>query len=224
VALACRALLGEFPRPGVLLKNSLQHEAARLRFLGRAGCRVPGVWHSQADLLVLEHVGEPLPGLIRRGDESVQRELAGAAARDLADFHARGFWHGGAQLRNMTLRDGRLWRIDFEENIGEALSLPLAQAYDVFQALSSLLSLRKVPAERLPALGEFALRAYLQARPDPAVRAALCRVAGLMVKASRLLGRWGRRPSWRDVHAFFLLADTLRLVLLSDEHARRPPA
>lgn len=213
LAVMCRPFLGEFARPGVLLRNGLPYEAERLRHLGQASCRVPDVWWQQPGMLVLEHVGDNLPWRLRESDPAVRRELVRAVALDLAAFHARGFWHGGAQLRNLTLRHGEIWRIDFEENIGGALSLPLAQAYDVFQTLSSLQSMRRVPAAELPQLGVLALQTYLDARRDPAVHAALRRIARLVCGASRVLGPLGRRLPWRDVQAFFRLADTLRLLL-----------
>jgi len=212
LAVVCRIFLGEFPRPGVLLRNGLPYEAERLRHLRQANWRVPDVWWQQPGMLVLEHVGDNLPWRIRGADPERRRELVRAVALDLAAFHARGLWHGGAQVRNLTLRDGVLWRIDFEENIGGALSLPLAQAYDLFQTLSSLQSMRKVPEDELPQLGTLALRAYLDARPDPAVRAALRRMARLVCGASRVLGPVAGRLPWRDVRAFFRLADTLRLL------------
>lgn len=216
LAVGCRIFLGELPNPGVLLRNGLGYEAERLRRLRQAGCRVPDVWWQQPGLLVLEHVGEAVPPVLRRSDEAAQREMVRAIALDLAEFHARGHWHGGAQARNITLRDGILWRIDFEENIGGALSLPLAQAYDLFQTLSSIQSMRRIPEDRLPGLGRLALETYLQARPDPAVRAALRRMARLIAGMDRLLGSLGplgRRSPWRDVRAFYALADTLRLLL-----------
>lgn len=213
LAVLCRPFVGEFPRPGVLLRNGLPYEAERLRHLRQANCRVPDVWWQQPGMLVLEHVGDNLPWRLRESDPATRRELVRAVALDLAAFHARGLWHGGAQLRNLTLRNGEIWRIDFEENIGGALSLPLAQAYDVFQTLSSLQSMRRVPEAELPQLGVLALQTYLDARPDPAVRAALCRIARLVCGAGRVLGPLGRHLPWRDVQAFFRLADTLRLLL-----------
>ncbi|KAG1242891.1 hypothetical protein G6F65_022762 [Rhizopus arrhizus] len=77
----------------------------------QAGCRVPEVWWQEQGLLVLEYVGEDLADLIRNEDSTSQLWLTRAAATDLAAFHARGMWHGGAQIRNVTLRDGELWRV-----------------------------------------------------------------------------------------------------------------
>ena len=117
----------------MVLSNGLEHEAERLSALLQAGCRA-GSLRRERGLLVLEYVGEDLADLIRN-DSTTRLWLARAAAADLAAFHARAVARR-AQIRNITLREGELWRIDFEENIGSALSRPLTQAYDLFQMLA----------------------------------------------------------------------------------------
>jgi len=214
LGVGCKLFLGEFPRPGVLLQNGLAHEAQRLSTLLQAGCRVPEVWWQEQGLLVLEYVGEDLADLIRNEDSTSQLWLTRAAANDMATFHARGMWHGGAQIRNITLRDGQLWRIDFEENIGSTLSRPLAQAYDLFQMLASLVSLRKLPDEVAVTLGELALRVYLESNPDPEVRVRLTRLARVLCGVATPLRPLLRRLPSRDVQGFFRAADILQPLLL----------
>ena len=115
-------------------------------------------------------MGEDLADLIRNED-SHHAPVAGSRRRgDLAAFHARGLWHGGAQIRNITLREGELWRIDFEENIGSALSRPLTQAYDLFQMLASITSLRTLPDDVGRSLGKLALDVYFEHHPDAEVK------------------------------------------------------
>jgi tRNA A-37 threonylcarbamoyl transferase component Bud32 len=214
LGLGCKLFLGEFPRPGILLRNGLEHEARRLKQLLQAGCRVPEVWWQEEGLLVLEFVGEDLADLIRNEDTTSRLWLTRAAATDLAAFHARGLWHGGAQIRNITLQDGELWRIDFEENIGSTLSRPLAQAYDLFQMLASLVSLRKLPDDVGRALGKLALDVYFECNPDPEVKARLRRLTRVLsFIATPLRPLLGRLPS-RDVQGFFRVADILQPLLL----------
>jgi len=210
LAAACKVFLGEFPNPRVLLKNSLADEAARLRVLLQAGCRVPAIWWQEPSLLVLEHVGDDLSSLIRHGSDARRTELAHQAGQDLALFHGQGFCHGGAQLRNLTLRGSDIWRIDFEENIGEALSKPLAQAYDLFQLVASLQSLRCLPAAIMPRLGEIMLTSYFEVNPDPRVRARLAYMGKLLSGIA-----WGLRPvlgrfAARDIQGFFRVAEIFR--------------
>ncbi len=214
LGIGCKLVLGEFPRPSVLLRNGLAHEAERLALLMQAGCRVPEVWWQEQDLLVLEHVGEDLADLIRNEEQPTRVALTRAAAADLAAFHQRGLWHGGAQIRNVTLRDDALWRIDFEENIGSTLSRPIAQAYDVFQFVSSIVSLRKLPDDVSPVLGQLALDTYFECNPDPAVRAKLTRLARLVCAGAAIMRPLlGRMPS-RDIQGFFRMAHILQPLLL----------
>ncbi|MBV7487038.1 hypothetical protein [Bordetella sp. BOR01] len=210
LALSCKLFLGEFPRPGVLLRNGLAYEAGRLRRLRQAGCRVPQVWWEEPGLLVLEHVGDDLAGLVRHADPAQRVQWVRALAADLAAFHAGGHWHGGAQIRNITLCDGDLWRIDFEENVGGALSLPLAQAYDLFQLVSSLMALRKLHDDNLPGLGKLMLDVYFEAHPAPAVRARLQRLARVVCASAAVLRPVAGWLPGRDVQGFFRVADTLR--------------
>jgi tRNA A-37 threonylcarbamoyl transferase component Bud32 len=211
LGVGCRLFLGEFPRPGILLRNGLDYEAERLRLLLHAGCRVPEIWWQEPGLLVLEHVGIDLSSLIRHGSDEQRAELARKAGQDLAHFHRRGFCHGGAQIRNLTLRGTDIWRIDFEENIGEALSRPLAQAYDLFQMVASLQSLRNLPPHVMPQLAESMLASYFEINPDLAVRTRLLRLGRFLRAVAWLLRPLlGWLPS-RDIQGFFRVADTLRL-------------
>lgn len=213
LAIGCKLFLGEFPRPGVLLRNGLAYEAERLRRLAEAGCRVPEIWASAPDLLVLEDVGEDFADLIRHAAPAQRARWVRDLAADLAGFHAQGHWHGGAQIRNVTLRDGLLWRIDFEENIGSALSLPLTQAYDVYQLLSSLLGLRKLNDADPVGLGKQLLNAYFEAYRAPQVRAQLTRLARVICRSASVLSPVARHLPGRDIQGFLRVAETLRTLL-----------
>lgn len=213
LAVGCKVFLGEFPRPGVLLRNGLPYEAERLRHLSEAGCRVPLVWFETSGLLVLEHVGVDFAELIRHAVPEQRLKWVRALAVDLAHFHQQGHCHGGAQIRNVTLRDGELWRIDFEENIAGALSLPLAQAYDLYQLLSSLLGLRKLDDADPVGLGKLLLAVYFETYPAPNVRARLIRLARIICASATILRPIGGWLPGRDIQGFFRVADALRPLL-----------
>jgi len=215
LGLGCKVFLGEWPAPGVLLNNGLAHEARRLAQLDHAHWRVPEVWSYRPGELVLEYVGKDLPGMLRRADEAGRRTLIDHVAHELVAFHRQGLWHGGAQVRNLTWHDEAIWRIDFEENIGSALSLPLAQAYDVYQCLSSLVALRGLPVEQAEALGDQLLATYIEQGEDPGVQAALRRMARMICGAARVLAPVLGWVPGRDVQGFFRVARTLRLILKS---------
>lgn len=212
----CWLLMGERPSSQVLLKNTLRDEADRLVRLKAAGSSVPNVWYQAPDLLVLEYAGQDMPYLIRIAAPEGRLTLMSKAAQELAHFHRAGFVHGGAQLRNLMIHeDGTATRIDFEENIGEALSLPLAQAYDVFQMLSSMAGLRGhefSPAER-QALCHQLLTTYLRANPDPLVRASLTAIEKHFAAIKKYLGWCLKWIPGRDIQGFLCVTNTLRLSL-----------
>ena len=212
----CWLLMGERPLPQRLLKNNLQDEAQRLVRLKDAGSSVPKVWYHAPEILVLEYVGQDMPYLIRMATPEGRLNLMSRAAQELAHFHRAGFVHGGAQLRNLMIHDdGTATRIDFEENIGEALSLPLAQAYDGFQMLSSMAGLRGhefSPTER-QALCHQLLTVYLSANPDPRVRASLTAIEKHFAAIKKYLGWCLKSIPGRDIQGFLYVANTLRLSL-----------
>ena len=212
----CWLLMGERPSPQRLLKNNLQDEAQRLVRLKDAGSSVPKVWYHAPEILVLEYVGQDMPYLIRMATPEGRLGLMSRAAQELANFHRAGFVHGGAQLRNLMVSDdGIATRIDFEENIGEALSLPLAQAYDVLQMMSSMAGLRghEFSLNERQTLCHQLLAAYLGANPDPLVRAQLTSIEKKFAAIKKYLGWCLKSIPGRDIQGFLYVTNTLRLSL-----------
>jgi len=212
----CWLLMGERPSPQRLLKNNLQDEAQRLVRLKDAGSSVPKVWYHAPEVLVLEYVGQDMPYLIRMATPEGRLGLMSRAAQELANFHRAGFVHGGAQLRNLMVSDdGTATRIDFEENIGEALSLPLAQAYDVFQMVSSMAGLRghEFSLNERQTLCHQLLAGYLGANPDPLVRAQLISIEKKFAVIKKYLGWCLKSIPGRDIQGFLYVTNTLRLSL-----------
>lgn len=172
----------------------LAWEVQRLQALTAAGEVVPEVIAYDGCELQTRDLGPTLDHVLSGiTDQAEQLRLMCAASADLAGFHARGHWHGGSQIRNLTWDGERFGRIDFEEPLHPALALATVQAYDVLQLLLSMV-------RWLQALGDGAmtevLRHYAQAEPAQAdflreqLRAWLPRLQSLQ----RLLG-W--RPRWR---------------------------
>lgn len=209
----CWLVFKERPSARVLLKNELDDEAARLGSLRAAGCSVPKILRHAPGVLVLEYVGQDLPYLIRIDTPEGRLEWMRRVATDLAKFHQAGFVHGGAQLRNLMYQDDEITRIDFEENIGQAMSRPLGQAYDVYQMLSSMAGLRGHEfdgAQRLK-LCKKLLEVYLSENPDPQVRFRLTQFGAALNRVARNFGFILKRLKWRDVQGFLHVSRTLRL-------------
>ena len=214
----CWLALGERPSVRVLMRTTLDDEARKLQFFSSHGYRVPKVWRHESGVLVLEYVGQDLPYLIRMDTPAGRFVWMDRAARDLAAFHRAGFVHGGAQLRNLMCEGEVITRIDFEENIGEALSRPLAQAYDVYQMVSSMAGLRgeHFGVTERQDLSLRLLQTYLVTNPDPSVKRALKRFGRAMGGVQRYLGWFLKCLPGRDIRGFLYVSDALRLSL-SDE-------
>lgn len=212
LALICRVTLGEWPSAHVLLKNGVDEEAHRMAALHRAGCQVPEIVHHEPGLLVINYAGQDMPYLLRQSSSGHERLCwVEQLARELARFHQGGHVHGGAQIRNVMWQDGFFTRIDFEENIGEAMSRPLGQAYDVYQMISSMAGMRGIPVSELPVLCETLLQVYRVSNPDQAVIDQIRKMGRAMGRLADWTRPLLRRLPGKDVRGFLISADTLRL-------------
>lgn len=116
----------------------LAFEHERLLALAAAGERVPPVLAYDGERLVTGHLGATLDSWLNRATPGQTLELMQAAAADLARFHARGQWHGGAQVRNLTWDGEHFGRLDFEERLRPGMALSTVQVYDALQLMLSL--------------------------------------------------------------------------------------
>jgi hypothetical protein len=96
-------------------ENVIIHEVEKLFELQRLGIHVPKVYSYSERYLIIEDCGQALPKLIRAQPDQTQYYLE-MAIRELAKLHRKKLCHGGAQIRNFTLKDGQIYLIDFEEN------------------------------------------------------------------------------------------------------------
>jgi hypothetical protein len=192
----------------------LAWEVQRLRTLAAAGEVVPEVVSCNDQELVTRDLGPTLAHVLSsldtRTDPAICLPWLCAVSADLAGFHARGHWHGGSQIRNITWNGTQFGRIDFEEPLHPALPLATVQAYDVLQLLLSMV-------RWLQPLGRCAvddvLNHYGQAAPAQAevlrgqLRAWLPRLRGLQ----KVLG-W--RPRWRRSREYQRLAVVVEALTL----------
>lgn len=171
----------------------LAYEHQRLLALAAAGERVPPVLAFDGHSLVTGDIGTTLEHCLGQLDPGQRLALMVAAARDLAAFHARGQWHGGAQGRNMTWDGQHFARLDFEERLQPGLPLATVQIYDALQLVLSL-------ARHLAPLGPAAVAAVLSAYADqagtreqvPDLRAFVRRLLPRLQRVSRLAA-WSPR-------------------------------
>lgn len=172
--------------------SGVDYEARRLRSLALAGVHVPRVVHQDAGYLLLEHCGPTVASLLDGWSRDTWRDELRTVAGELGAFHQAGHWHGAAQIKNLTRRDGRTWRIDFEESFGELVPLPAAQAMDLVLLLNSISLGGPIDEAEARQLMPALLDAYFAANPDPQLRQVLVRAlpwaSGLMRLASPFKG------------------------------------
>lgn len=197
--------------------SSLDYEARRLASLARAGERVPRVVHQEAGYLLMEHCGETVATLLERWPIDLARAEMEQLAAQLGAFHRAGHWHGAAQIKNLTRRDGHTYRIDFEEDFGEFGPLAATQALDLVLFLNSVSLAGPISEAESRELLPRLLAAYFAANPDPQVRAVMCRGmpwgAALARLASPFRGlKSGGRPR-KGAARVVILADALAAAL-----------
>jgi hypothetical protein len=169
----------------------LAFEHQRLRELAAAGEQVPPVLSFDGRALVTGDIGTTLDYLLFQRPPEDRLPLMRAAAADLAGFHARGHWHGGAQARNITWDGHRFARLDFEERLVPGLPLPMVQRYDVLQLL---LSLARLIEPLGPGAVHEVLRAYAEVdvAQGRALRAFIGRLLPRLQRIARMAA-WSRR-------------------------------
>ncbi len=140
-------------------RGLLAFEHERLLALAAAGEAVPPVIAFDGHALVTRDIGPTLAHVLCEQPEARRLATMCAASADLAAFHARGHWHGGAQIRNITWDGERFARLDFEEPLLPGMALPTVQLYDALQLLFSL-------SHHLQPLGAGAVCSVLSAYDD----------------------------------------------------------
>jgi tRNA A-37 threonylcarbamoyl transferase component Bud32 len=112
---------------------SLAQEAERLQLFDAHHIAVPKVLALTADMLILSDTGTSLVALLDSMiDQQSCFQFIQMAIQNLAHLHQAGLCHGRPFLRDMTYRDDKIYMIDLEEDPEHVMSLPQAQARDIW--------------------------------------------------------------------------------------------
>jgi len=216
-ALGCWLAFGERVAPAALRSGGgVQLEAQRLRALRMAGRQVPRVLWQDEDCMVLEAVGTSLDRIVPQLVAAEKMALFERVADDLANWHRSGHWHGGAQLRNVTLHGNLLYRIDFEERHGHVLPAPVSCVYDMLLFFGDALA-RLDAAQVLPQ-GERLMQRYLDLLPQAqraAIKKCLKRLLRVLAPLVWLDACWPYLTRRRDKQRVLRFARVAARVLLS---------
>lgn len=176
--------------------HSMDFEAKRLQELAAGGVRVPRVALLTPEFFVLDYCGTVVATLLENWSPDTWRFELRRLATELGQFHRAGHWHGGAQIKNITLQDDISYRIDFEENFGLFLPLTVTQAADLMLFLNSISLAGPVDEAEARQLLPQLIDCYFAAHPNPEIKQVIQRTAPLMRGFARFFGlfrRWSRK-------------------------------
>jgi len=162
-ALGYFLLFRKWLHPSFFRSLNVQEEAQRLLSLQRAGVHVAPVYFHDEYYFIQAYSGISLDTVLPRRAEQERIALIFDVMADLAQLHTQGQWHGGPQIRNLTLLEGQLFRIDFEERFGFYTPLALAQCYDLVLTFNSI---KKFLNDDL-GLGKELFMHYWERHPNP---------------------------------------------------------
>jgi tRNA A-37 threonylcarbamoyl transferase component Bud32 len=188
--------------------GSMEFEANRLRSLAAAGVRVPRVALVTPAFFVLDFCGTVVATLLEKWTPETWRTELPRLATELGEFHRAGQWHGGAQIKNITLQDGLSYRIDFEENFGEFLPLSVVQAADLVLFLNSISLAGPIVESEARQLMPQLLDRYFAANPNPEIKQVIARALPLLKTLSGFAGLF-QRWSKKGIRRVLILVDVL---------------
>jgi len=209
--LACWFLFGVAVRPNAFRTGDITYEAQRLRDL-RHHIAVPQLFIEERDYIVMEYCGEQIEPMLRC--EQGRQEFLPRIIDSLLELHKAKQWHGGAQVRNLTIQDGEIFRIDFEEKVGDVLPLALAQAYDLFLCFNSLTKYMNFDAK----LGAKLLSRYLSQRSEPQIYETLGKVLKLSLRLEKMIDLFGQKfKSRSDIKRTLYFSEILQRSLYENK-------
>lgn len=139
---AAKLFNNNFFRPTVVRDaiESLAYEASKLETLHQHGISVPKVLIRDPRYLVLENAGVTLnilfndPAIPYKDKNTIIVQLSHA----LAKMHNQGFYHSRPALRDIGYKEGKIFFLDFEENLETTLTTEEAIVRDGFIYIHAL--------------------------------------------------------------------------------------
>lgn len=182
-------------------------EQRRIEQLSGADVVVPGILRSSEATLVLADMGRTLAAHLREVDAAAAERLFADAAEAIACVHASGHYLGQPLPRNITIDAiGRIGFLDFEEDPGEVMDLPHAQARDWLVFTSGVAKYLPFDDQRMGGIIAAALASVPAMARDELARSAAR--LGFLETLTRPLGR--RAASLGKAVAALRAALTLR--------------
>lgn len=175
------------PHPGGDAARAV--ERRRLTELAALQVRVPEVLGESGQVLLLSDIGETLASRLRVAGPDDRRRLVLAAARALAEVHARSGCIGQPLARNIAVDEaGRIGFLDFEEDPREVMPLEQAQVRDWLVFAAGVSRYFDAPEREL---ADILIEALRDAAPP--VRMGVGQAGERLGVVARIAGRLGER-------------------------------
>lgn len=133
------------PSLGKTAFEALQYETSKLEKFRSLGINTPKVVYKCDNFFVLEDCGKTVHSLIRKNiSEEAFYYYVDLMLEELTKIHKNGFFHGGAQTRNFTYKEKKIYIIDLEESFDSTIDVETLKFRDF---LLFLLSFVKIKAD-----------------------------------------------------------------------------
>lgn len=125
-------------------KDAMEYETSKIEKFKSLGINTPKIIYKSSDFFVLEDCGRTINSYIRKRDISKDRMyyFIDKLLWELSKIHNCGEFHGGAQARNFTYKEGEVYAIDLEDSFEEDTDLKLLQYRDFLLLLLSFTKTR----------------------------------------------------------------------------------
>ena len=123
--------------------ETLEYETQKLQKFKALGINTANIAYKCDDFFVLEDCGRTMHSLMRKNiSEEAFYEYVDLILEELSKIHKNGLFHGGAQTRNFTYKDGAIFVIDLEESFDSSISVETLQFRDFLLFLLSFLKIK----------------------------------------------------------------------------------
>ncbi|RXJ87159.1 kinase [Arcobacter sp. CECT 8985] len=125
-------------------KEALNFECNKLEKFKSLSINVPNVIFKNEDFFVLDDSGKSINSFIRKKDakQSIIDFYINESIDAISEIHNKKQYHGGAQARNLTFKNNKVYVIDLEDSFDDSIDLKTLQFRDFLLFLLSLTKIR----------------------------------------------------------------------------------
>ncbi|WP_072682442.1 kinase [Arcobacter sp. LA11] len=124
--------------------ESIKFETTKIKSLKDKGVNTPNISYQNDNFFVLEDCGKTANSNIRKKDisKNTMYYFIDKLLLEISKIHNLNEFHGGAQARNFTYKDEKIFVIDLEDSFDKSIELKVLQLRDLILFLLSLTKTR----------------------------------------------------------------------------------